>query len=249
VRPQTQLATRHHKISRKELKQPDEFQSIFETAGLFFELHMTEVLLGAAALVVVVAVALGFYYYEARRGHAAAARFDEALSALQDGKYDVAEKELSSLATDEPHRAVGRLANLYLATAYLAQKEPAKARDSLLHYLAEDDASLFRGAALDDLAVTFEELGDYKQAEDTYRQASKIEGPEQARAELGIARMLQKQGKRAEAISVYNEFLTQYPYAPERTGVLETLAQLGAAPGTAPAPPPTIKIVKPASAP
>ena len=237
------MATRH-KISRKELKQPDEFQSVFETAALFFELHMTEVLLGAAALLAIVAIALGFYYYEVRQSHAAAARFNQALSDLQDGKYDVAEKELSSLAADEPHRAVGRLAKLYLATAYLAQKEPAKARDTLVRYLAEDDAAVFRGAALDDLAVTYEELGDYRQAEDAYRQASQLEGPEQARAELGMARMLQKQGKRAEAISVYNNFLAQHPYAPERTGVMETLAQLGVAPAT-----PTVKLVNPPSAP
>ena len=240
------MATRH-KISRKELKQPDEFQSIFETAGLFFELHMTEVLLGAAALLVVVAIACGLYYYEVRQDRAAAARFDQALSELQGGKYAAAEKELSSLATDEPHRTVGRLSNLYLGIAYLAQKEPAKARDTLLRYLAKDDASVFRGAALNDLAVTYEELGDYKQAEETYRQASKIEGPEQARAELGMARMLQKQGKRTEAISSYNEFLTQHPYAPERTAVMETLAQLGVAPSLAPATP-MVKLISPPAA-
>jgi tetratricopeptide (TPR) repeat protein len=241
------LAT-HHKISRKELKQPDEFQTIFETAGAFFELHMTEVILGAVAILVVVAIALGFFYYEGRRDRAAAARFDQALSDLQAGKYDVAEKELMSLAADEPHRAVGRLADLYLGTAYLAQKEPAKARDALLGFVAADDASIFRGAALDDLAVAYEELGDYKQAEDTYRQASKLQGPEQARAELGTARMLEKRGKRAEAIAAYKDFLAQHPYAPERTGVMETLAQLGVAPAAA-AETPAIKIVKPASVP
>ena len=181
----------------------------------------------------VVAIALSFLYYEAQRGRAASARFDQALSELQGGKYESAEKELSSLAADEPHRAVGRLANLYLANAYLAQKEPAKAREALLHYLAGDDASVFRGAALDDLAVTYEELGDYKQAEATYRQASAIEGPEQARADLGMARMLQKQGKRDEAVAVYRDFLAQHPYAPERTLVMETLAQLGVSPATA----------------
>jgi tetratricopeptide (TPR) repeat protein len=242
------LATRH-KISRKELKQPDEFQSIFETAGLFFELHMTEVLLGVAALLVVVAIAFGLYFYEVRQGGAASARFDQALSQLQGGKYDAAEKALSSLAADEPHRAVGRLSNLYLAIAYLAQKEPAKARDTLQRYLAEDDASVFRGAALDDLAVSYEELGDYKQAENAYRQSAKIEGPEQARAELGVARMLQKQDKHAEAISAYNDFLAQHPYAPERTVVMETLAQLGVAPPAAASPLPMVKIVKPPSAP
>jgi tetratricopeptide (TPR) repeat protein len=240
------LATRH-KITRKELKQPDEFQSIFETAAAFFELHMTEVLLGAAALVVIVAIAIGFYYHQARRGRDAAARFDQALTELQAHKYDAAEEMLLSLAADEPHRAVGRLANLYLASAYLAQKEPAKARDMLLRYLAMDDASIFRGSALDNLAVAYEEMGDYKRAEDAYRQAAKIEGPEQVRAELGMARMLQKQGKRAEAISVYNDFLAQHPYAPERTGVMETLAQLGVA--AADTQPPIVKIIKPATVP
>ncbi|HEV7987360.1 MAG TPA: tetratricopeptide repeat protein [Candidatus Binataceae bacterium] len=241
------MATRH-KISRKELKQPDEFQTVFETAALFFELHLTEVLLGAAALLVVVAIALSFLYYEAQRGRAASARFDQALSELQGGKYESAEKELSSLAADEPHRAVGRLANLYLANAYLAQKEPAKAREALLRYLAGDDASVFRDAALDDLAVTYEELGDYKQAEATYRQASAIEGPEQARADLGMARMLQKQGKRNEAVAVYRDFLAQHPYAPERTLVLETLAQLGVSPATA-APSSMVNLSKPPGAP
>lgn len=242
------MATRH-KISRKELKQPDEFQSIFETAGLFFELHMTEVLLGLAAVIVVAALAFALYFYEVSQGRAASARFDQALSELQGGKYEAAEKALSSLANDEPHRAVGRLSNFYLAIAYLAQKEPAKARDMLQRYLAEDDDPVFRGAALDDLAVTYEELGDYKQAEDTYRQAAKIEGPEQARAELGVARMQQKQGKRAEAIAAYNDFLTQHPYAPERTVVMETLAQLGVAPPAAAPALPTVKLVKPPSAP
>ena len=241
------MATRH-KISRKELKQPDEFQTVFETAALFFELHLTEVLLGAAALLVVVAIALSFLYYEAQRGRAASARFDQALSELQGGKYESAEKDLSTLAADEPHRAVGRLANLYLANAYLAQKEPAKAREALLRYLAGDDASVFRDAALDDLAVTYEELGDYKQAEATYRQASAIEGPEQARAELGMARMLQKQGKRDEAVAVYRDFLAQHPYAPERTLVLETLAQLGVSPATA-APSSMVNLSKPPGAP
>ncbi|MGH7914569.1 MAG: tetratricopeptide repeat protein, partial [Candidatus Binataceae bacterium] len=133
-------------------------------------------------------------------------------------------------------------------TAYLAQKEPAKARDALLRYLAEDDASIFRGAALNNLAVAYEDLNDYKKAEGAYRQASEIEGPEQARAELGMARMLQKQNKRAEAISAYNNFLAQHPYAPERAGVMETLAQLGVAPASVPQPP-IIHVIKPASVP
>jgi len=61
--------------------------------------------------------------------------------------------------------------------------------------------------------------------------------------------MLQKQGKRAEAIAAYNDFLTQHPYAPERTVVMETLAQLGVAPPPAAPALPTVKLVKPPGAP
>jgi tetratricopeptide (TPR) repeat protein len=244
------LATRH-KISRKELKQPDEFQTIFETVAIFFDLHRNEVLIGLAALLGLTVLACGIYFYEAGKTRAAAARFEQAMSELEGGKYDAAEKTLKSLADDEPRRAVGRLSNLYLGIAYLAQKQPEKARDSLQRYLAGDDTSIFRGAALDDLAVTYEDLGDFKQAEETYRQAAKIEGPDQARAELGVARMLKRQGKRADAVAAYNDFLTQHPYAPERTIVMETLAELGASSPVAasPAPAVTLKPLKPAGAP
>ena len=241
------MATRH-KISRKELKQPDEFQTVFETAALFFELHLTEVLLGAAALLVVVAIALSFLYYEAQRGRAASARFDQALRELQGGKYESAEK---ICRPSPPTNRIARSAGWQISTwptLTWRRKKPAKAREALLRYLAGDDASVFRDAALDDLAVTYEELGDYKQAEATYRQASAIEGPEQARAELGMARMLQKQGKRNEAVAVYRDFLAQHPYAPERTLVLETLAQLGVSPATA-APSSMVNLSKPPGAP
>jgi predicted negative regulator of RcsB-dependent stress response len=242
------LATTRPKITRKELKQPDEFQTILETAGAFLELHIIEVLFAAGALIVIAAIVFGIYYYQAHRARAAAARFDQAMTEFHDGKYEAAERDLASLAADEPHRAVGRLAYLYLGNAYLRQKQPAKARDALQHYLSEEKNPLFRGAALNDLAVTDEKLGDYKRAEEAYRQASDIEGPGQARAMLGMARMLQKQGKREDAIAVYRDFLARHPFAPERSIVMMSLAQMGASPDASQSALP-VRPIKPAVAP
>jgi tetratricopeptide (TPR) repeat protein len=241
------LAHTRPKITRKELKQPDEFQTIFETAGAFLELYLTEILIAAGALVVLIAIVLGVYYYEASRARAAAARFSEAVGELHDGKYDAAERDLASLAADEPHRAVGRLANLYLGNAYLSQNQPEKAREAFNRYLSQEESPLFRGTALNDLAVADEKLADYKQAEDAYRRASDIDGPGQARAMLGMARMLQKQGKRDDAIAVYRDFLARHPYAPERSIVMMSLAEMGVTPD-APLPVPPAKAVKPAPA-
>jgi predicted negative regulator of RcsB-dependent stress response len=242
------LAHTRPKITRKELKQPDEFQTIFEAAGTYAELHLTEILLAAGALVIAVAVILGIYYYQAHRARVAAARFSKAIGELHDGKYDAAERDLTSLAADEPHRAVGRLANLYLGNAYLRQNQPKKAREALDGYLSHEDSPLFRSAALNDLAVADEKLGEYKQAEDAFRRASDIEGPGQARAMLGMARMLQKQGKREDAIAVYRDFLARHPFAAERSIVMMSLAEMGVSPD-APPPAPSAKPIRPAAAP
>ncbi|HZO83157.1 MAG TPA: tetratricopeptide repeat protein [Candidatus Binataceae bacterium] len=241
------MATRR-KLSRKELKQPDEFQTVVETVSTFLELHLREVLLATGALIVIAAVVLGVYYYEARRARLAGERFAQALSQLEQRQYPAAEEALGRLAADESHRAVGRLANLYLASAYLAQKEPAKARDALRTYLDRGGDSIFRDTALNNLAVAYEQLGDYKQAADAYREAAKLAGPGQARAELGAARMLLKEGKRGDAIAAYRAFVSAHPFAAERESVRETLARLGVAPpGATPAP--SVQLIKPASVP
>jgi tetratricopeptide (TPR) repeat protein len=241
------LATRH-KLTRKELRQPDEFQSTFEALGDFLEAHLTRVLLGAGAILVLGAIVFGIYSYEVNRARAASERFSQALTELQNQQYAAAEGDLQGLAANEPHREVGRLAFFYLASAYLAQNQPAKARDDLLKYLAHDNPALFRDSALNDLAVAYEDLGDYRHAEDAYRKAAALEGPGQERAEVGVARMLLKQGRRAEAIAAYRNFLTQHPFASDRESVMETLASLGVAPPAAPGAP-IVRIIKPATVP
>jgi tetratricopeptide (TPR) repeat protein len=241
------VATRR-KLSRKELKQPDEFQSIFETVGDFVEENLTRVLLGVGAVLGLVAIGAVVYSYAASKTRLAAERFSQALDELQNNQYGAAEADLRSLADDEPRREVGRLARFYLASAYLAQNQPAEARDELQTYLAHDNPSLFRDAALNDLAVAYENLGDYKRAEDAYRRAAALQGPGQERAQLGVARMLQKEGRRAEAIAAYRDFLSQHPFASGRENVMETLASLGVAPpSTSNAP--TVRVIQPATVP
>jgi tetratricopeptide (TPR) repeat protein len=240
------LATTRPKISRKDLKRPDEFQSAVETVTSFVETHLREVIIGACAVVVLAAIAVSVYFYEARQARTAAEQFSEALTKLEQHHYPAAEDALRKLAAEDSGRTVGQLANFYLASAYLAQDQPAKARDALRAYLANDGASIFRGAAMNNLAVAYENLGKYKQAEDAYRSAAKIAGPEQARAELGVARMLLEQGKRGDAIAAYKNFLSAHPFASENESVRETLASLGVtAPPATPAP--LARIVKPAT--
>jgi predicted TPR repeat methyltransferase len=77
-------------------------------------------------------------------------------------------------------------------------------------------------------------MADWKKAAGAYQQAAADPGPEQARAQLGVARMRAKAGDKQGAIDAYRGFLTAHPFAQQRQDVLESLALLGAPADVAP---------------
>jgi predicted negative regulator of RcsB-dependent stress response len=222
--------THHRKIVRKQLKQPDEFQSFFGNFRDFVLENLNQVIFSAVIVLVAATVALGTYFYERHRDNLASDQFYSAITALDQKDYAQAQQRFAELAEQEPGREVGRLARFYLGSAYLEQNDLKRARDAFATYLAGNHEPLFANFALANLAVIYERLGDYGKAGNAYSQAAATPGPEQISAELGAARMLLKQGKKAEAIKAYRAFLTAHPFSSERQDALESLALLGAAP-------------------
>ncbi len=220
--------THRRKLSQKELRAPDEFTTFVDNAREFLINNLTQVLISAGVVVIVGAVVIGVYYYERHRDSVASARFYDAITALNSGKNKDAETQFKQLADEEPGRQLGRLARFYLASAYLADGDLPNARDSIVAFLSEERDPLFRSLALTNLAVVYERMADWKKAAGAYQQAAADPGPEQARAELGVARMLAKSGDKQGAIAAYRGFLTAHPFAQQRQDVLESLALLGA---------------------
>ena len=120
------------------------------------------------------------------------------------------------------------LSRFYLASAYIADGDLPDARDSLVAFLAEERDPLFRSLALTNLAVVYERMAEWTKAASAYQQAAADPGPEQVRAELGVARMLAKSGDKQGAIAAYRSFLNAHPFAQQRQDVVESLALLGA---------------------
>jgi predicted negative regulator of RcsB-dependent stress response len=190
------------------------------------------VIIGACAVIAIAAIGFGVYSYMQYRDRLAAGQFYEAVAALNHKDYKTAEADFSRLARDRPGASLGRLARFYLASSYMAEKDPAKARDTLNEYLADDDRPLFKSLALIQLGVAYEDLGQFQQAHQAYGEAAKMPGPEKMRAELGVARMLVREGHKDAAIAAYRQFLTENQFATERGDVLEALAELGVPPET-----------------
>ncbi|HEV2169697.1 MAG TPA: tetratricopeptide repeat protein [Candidatus Binatus sp.] len=232
----------YRKISQKELRAPDEFTAFIESARDFFVNNLRQVIISSVVVVLVGAIVIGVYYYERHRDTIASGQFYDAITALNAGKNKDAEAQFKKLADEEPGRRLGRLARFYLASAYMADNDLPNARDSLVAFLADERDPTFRSLALTNLAVVYERMADWKKAATAYQQAAADPGPEQARAELGVARMLAKAGDKQGAIAAYRSFLTAHPYAQQRQDVMESLALLGApaelspssAPGTGP---------------
>ncbi len=228
-------STHHRRITRKELKQPDEFVSIVESAEAFFFDNLRQVIISAVIVLALAAVAAGTWFYEVHRDTITANQFYTALTALNAKNYDTAAQDFSRLAGAEPNRRLGRLARFYTGLAYLGQNDLPRARDALIAFLGVEHDPVYMSLGRTDLAVVYEKMGEFAKAENEYRQAAVVPGPEQARAELGVARMLMQQGNDRGAIDAYRQFLAQNPFSEQRGEVLESLAMLGA-PAVAPAP-------------
>jgi len=230
--------THRRKVTQKELRAPDEFTTLIDSARDFFVNNLTQVIVSAAVVVAVGAIVIGVYYYERHRDTLASAQFYDAITALNAGQNKNAETKFKQLADEEPGRRLGRLSRFYLANAYIAGGDLPNARDALVAFLAEERDPMFRSLALTNIAVVYERMADWKKAAGAYQQAAADPGPEQVRAELGVARMLAKAGDKQGAIAAYRAFLNAHPFAQQRQDVMESLALLGAPAEIAPPPAP-----------
>ena len=141
----------HKKISRKELKQPDEFQSFVGNAQEFIVNNLQQVIVSASIVVAAGALAVGIYYYELHRDNVAGDPFYNAVSELNNKNYPKAETDFAKLVQDEPGREVGKLSRFYLASAYLNEGQLPKARDTLIAYIPDAKDDLFASMAYKDL--------------------------------------------------------------------------------------------------
>src|SRR5580698_8152515 len=218
----------YHKLTRKELKQPDEFQTFVSNAQDFLVNNLQQVIVSAAIVLAAGALAVGIYYYEIHRDNVAGDAFFNAITELNQKKYKQAEDDFDKLAREESGREAGKLARFYLGSAYFQDGQLDKARDALVAYVPDAKDDLFASMAYDDLGVIYEKQGDLDKAKGAYAQAAAIVGPEQTRAQLQVARLMAAQGDKAGAINAYQNFMLSNPFSRDRQTVIEALANLGA---------------------
>jgi tetratricopeptide (TPR) repeat protein len=200
------------KIRRKDLRQPDEFETLTGQALAWIETHRG-LLLGAAGAVLAVAlVVLAVNRARTSRNEAAAADFNAAHELLAAAKHEEAATAFEEVATKYPSAPFGHLARLYRGHALARRGDAAGAAAAYTEYLASDPpAAYLRQEALASLGRAKEASGDTAGALDAYTQAGAVEGPYRTDALLGAARMHERAGEADKAREIYARLLAENP--------------------------------------
>src|ERR1700749_2548254 len=94
--------SQNRRISRKELRQPDEFQSFVDAAGNFVADNLLRVILGIGGLVTLLLIIVGISAYFGRQRSVIAESFYQATSALDHKDYKTAATAFALIADEHP---------------------------------------------------------------------------------------------------------------------------------------------------
>jgi predicted negative regulator of RcsB-dependent stress response len=223
------MATASRKISRKDLRRPDWFQTSSERALEYFDQHKALVFTALASVLVIAGIVWGWQLFKERQNVAASQEFGKAMTFYQAEKYREAIPILESVAGYRWSR-YAVLAHLYLANSYLAMNDLDKATNAAQRSLAGTRPnSFYRQIALVTLATAEEQKKDCKTAVQHYADAQNVAGALQGRAVLGKARCSEALGDTAGAIAAYKEYLKDNPGSPMAIKLAELEAKSTAA--------------------
>lgn len=203
------------RITRKELRQPDEFISFARRTLAFLRVYERVALVSGVFAGGVLLLILGWQWYLALVSAWASQGLQQALSTYRASAYQRAAEQFSEVASRWPETASGRLASLYLGHCYVKQESYTKAIEVYKGFLeTTPEGEYLYQLALVSLAVASEHEGSDAEAHSFYSQAAFLGGPFTGEALLGKARLYEKLSDSAKAIEVYRDFLNRYPESP-----------------------------------
>lgn len=200
------------RIRRKDLRRPDEFETLTGETFVWAQHHQTTLIVAGVALL---AIAVGFILMSrsrAARLQEANLQFQQAQAQLERGSAATAATQFESIEQNASGTSYGQLAGLYRGHAFLKQGDGAGASTAYTQYLSTASApDYLRQQALIGLGRAKEMANDLSGAEDAYLQAEKLDGPATTEASLGVARMLEAQGKPDQARAIFARLAKDAP--------------------------------------
>jgi tetratricopeptide (TPR) repeat protein len=226
------------KITKKKLKQPDEFISFTEKSYLFINEHIKQISIGAILILVVI---LSFFLYrmwDQKKEDEAKQKFILALEAYQmasspyressPAEYKKVLEGFEGVIKNYSGTASGKYSLIYKGGIHLRLGEFDEAIHAYDTFLRRTDKDkLYQLFALKGLGYAHEGKDDYEKAVKAYLEILKWgEKYYWSGVHLNLARCYEKLGKREEALENYKAFLKASPKSISTNSVLKKISLL-----------------------
>jgi tetratricopeptide (TPR) repeat protein len=235
------------KITRKEIKQPDEFLTLSSRAIEFAQAHTREIISGVGlAIVLGLLIWAGTVYWNKKEAQAADLVV-QAQSLLHPMPKETAEGQaVSEEAQADPEAAAKALvllkdvvenykrtdacgvARILLGQRYYQSGDYDSAIDTYKGLLKKRNRRPeLTAMAREGLAYSYEAKEDFSQALNCYEELSRASvGDVQGWACMGMARCYEKLGEFQKAIDTYRTFLTDHPQHPKAAEAAASIARI-----------------------
>lgn len=226
------------KITKKKLKEPDEFIDFTEKTFRFITNHPKQLAAGGGIVFVILLSIFLFSQWEKKNEEDAHREFglvvenyQEVSSPYREGspsEYKNLLEKFDEVIKKFPRTSWGKLSSLYKGNIHLRLGEFEEAIEAYQTFLQKGGKEkLFRLFAMEGLGYAHEGKKDYQKALNAYQETLETGGSfKMADAYLNIARCYEKLGKNKEAFENYKTFLKISPKSPMANAVLRKISTL-----------------------
>ena len=228
------MARTETKLTQKDLRQSDKFQSLSRETLVFVEENRTAVMAALGAVILVLLAVVAYRMISQSRETSAASAYAEARALLNDKKFGDAATRFNDVANSYSGTSYGPLALLERGNALLMADQATESAAAYERFLqSSPPTDYLRQLAHTRLGYAQEQLGKPADAQRSFATAAAEPGPFVAEALFGAARTADAAGDAAKAKEFYGQLLEKYPTSDYRTVATAQLSKLG---GTPPGP-------------
>ncbi len=226
------------KITKKKLKQPDEFISFTEKSYLFITQHLKKIIIGMVMVIFFFSSFFLFRMWAQKKEDEANQKFMIALEAYQmvsspyregsPAEYKKTLDGFEEIIKLYSKTSSGKNALIYKGKIHLLLGEFDEAIDAYNAFLQKaGKEQLFQVFAFEGLGYAYEGKKDYERAIKVYKEIVKLgERYQWVGVHLNLARCYEKLGKKDEAIENYKAFLKILPNSLATNSVLRKVSYL-----------------------
>jgi outer membrane protein assembly factor BamD (BamD/ComL family) len=199
------------KLTRKEIKSPDEFRKSISGIVEFISDNYIKFVIGIGLTIVIVLAILALNIFREKQDLEANSRFQTAIGDYTAGNTDTALSEFTGIMDNYPDSKISDIALYYIG---LINFENGKYDDAILRlneFLSiENTDTILKDAANYTIGLANFKKGSWQAAIESFSKLNSDESPYAKQGQLLLALALEKQGKRVEAEEIYQQVLTGF---------------------------------------